>query len=111
MMRDNDIHIGDVVRVRRWKDMVREYGTTDCDEDYYYCMIQVNPRIKFWRKMKYICGKTFTVSEIVDMQVESDVVKRYFSEEGVEDTDFATNRLQPWVICAEMLEPYYDDCE
>lgn len=104
-MRDEDIHIGDVLRIRQWSDMAGEYGTTHLDEDYYYCMIQVNPRIKFWRKMKYICGKTFTVSEIADLQVESDVVKRYFSEEGVEDTDFRTNYCKPWIICAEMLEP------
>lgn len=104
-MCDKDIHIGDILRIRQWNDMVNEYGTTDWNEDYYYCMIQVNPRIKFWRKMKYICGKTFTVSEIGDVQVESDRMKRYFSKEGVEDTDFATNRCYPWFICAEMLEP------
>lgn len=104
-MRDEDIHIGDVLRIRQWSDMVGEYGTTDLDEDYYYCMIQVSPRIRFWRKMRYICGKTFTVSEIEEIQVESDKVKVYFSEEGVEETDFTINNCYPWYICAEMLEP------
>lgn len=104
-MLDKDIHIGDVLRIRQWNDMVDKYDTTDYDEDYYYCMIKVNPHIRFWRKMKYICGKTFTVSEIGEIQVGSDKVKVYFSKEGAEDTDFATNYCRPWHICAEMLEP------
>lgn len=108
-MRDEDIHIGDVLRIRQWSDMVDEYGTTDWDEDYYYCMIQVSPRIRFWRKMRYICGKTFTVSGIEEIQVESDKVQIYFSEEGVEKTDFATNRCQSWIVCAEMLEPIVEN--
>lgn len=108
-MRDEDIHIGDVLRIRQWSDMVDEYGTTYWDEDYYYCMIQVSPRIRFWRKMRYICGKTFTVLEIEEIQVESDKVQIYFSEEGVEKTDFATNRCQSWIICAEMLEPIVEN--
>lgn len=55
-MRDGDIHIGDVLRVRQWSDMLNEFGTDD------------EGRIKsyygFSENSKCLCGRQFTVTEI-----------------------------------------------
>lgn len=50
-MRDEDIHIGDVLRVRQWEDMAAEYGTTD-DENSYFCAIQVNKYVSSFQVFK-----------------------------------------------------------
>lgn len=57
-MRGEDIHIGDVLLVRQWDDMVREFGT-DADG----C---INTRYGFRPDIKDLCGKQFRVTEILD---------------------------------------------
>lgn len=103
-MRDEDIHIGDVLRVRQWEDMAAEYGTTD-DENSYFCAIQVNKYVKFLKKRKYLCGQTFTVSECYDSEFDNET-KFYCSKEGVEIKDLGRG---DWLICAEMLEPIIEE--
>lgn len=81
-VKDEDIHIGDVLRVRQWEDMVSEYGMTD-DEDYYYCAIKLNNDVKFLKKMAHLCGQVFTVSEDYDYEFNDTKIKFYRSKEGV----------------------------
>lgn len=50
--------IGDKVRVRKWNDMVDEFGT-DEDGD-----IPVTLAISFIKEMSIFCGDIFTISEI-----------------------------------------------
>lgn len=104
-MRDEDIHIGDVLRIRQWEDMVAEYGMTTRDEYSYYCATQVRKEVIFTKQMKHLCGLNFTVSNVYDLEVVDDNIKFYRSKENVEgEKDFGV-----WLICAEMLEPFIEE--
>ena len=94
-MRDEDIHIGDVLRIRQWDDMANEFGINECgDIDCRYC---------FTTTMIHMCGKQFTVSNIYEDYGET----IYNSEEGVEyDVEGDT-----WDISADMLELYVEEKE
>ena len=97
-MRDEDIHIGDVLRIRQWDDMVDEFKQ-DID-GYLRFNIGVSSDpipVFFPPQLKYLCGKTFTVNKI------KSVGGGYFysSKENVERRD----RVGRYVIVADMLEP------
>ena len=53
-MRDEDIHIGDVLRIRQWDDMAKEFGVNDYGS--------IPCRCAFTEDMCYLCGEKFTVS-------------------------------------------------
>ena len=57
-MQEKDINIGDILLVRQWDDMVREFGT---DANGY-----INTRYGFRPDIKYLCGKQFCVTKILD---------------------------------------------
>lgn len=57
-MKDSEIHVGDVLQVREWDDMVSEFGT---DANGY-----INTRYGFRPDIKYLCGKQFRVMKILD---------------------------------------------
>lgn len=90
-MKDEDIHVGDVVRIRSFEDMKSEFGIDEDGDIHGGCSAW------FYNEMKPLCGKVFTVSEF-----EYD---EYHSVEGIEDCDDGTQ----WSISAWMLEPYNDD--
>lgn len=92
-MKDSEINIGDVLRIRSFEDMKSEFGI-DEDGD-----IHGGRTAWFDNEMKPLCGKVFTVSEF-----EYD---EYHSVEGVEDCDDGTH----WSISAWMLEPFNDTDE
>lgn len=97
-MRDSDIHVGDVLKVRLWEDMSREYVVDECGN-----MVIAN-ECSFIRSMKYLCGKTFTVKE---KRVTVKGCMRYYSIENVEEFDGEC----AWFITAGMLEPFEDDTD
>lgn len=95
-MRLEDIHIGDVLQVRDWDDMIAEYGEDpDGDISFLSCSCATH----FVKPMRYLCGKVFTVKSI----------SIYGMLNSVEGVELATNPLNPmgfnWSITAEMLEP------
>ena len=104
-MRDEDIHIGDVLRIRQWEDMVAEYGMTTSDEYSYYCATQVRKEVRFVKQMKHLCGLNFTVSNVYDVEVLDNNIKFYRSKENVE----GKRDSGVWLICAEMLEPFIEE--
>lgn len=55
-MRDGDIHIGDVLRVRQWDDMLKEFGSDEHGK--------IKSRYGFAESCKYLCGMQFVVTEI-----------------------------------------------
>lgn len=57
-MRDEDIHIGDMVRVRQWEDMEEEFGLNE-DGD-------IDLLFPFQYAIKKFCGLQFTVEEHYD---------------------------------------------
>lgn len=87
-MRDEDIHVGDVLRIRQWDDMAAEFGTFARTG---IKLRILTPNYNFLRKMDYLCGQLFTVSGTCDNAC-------YQSEENVEGR---------WKITAEMLDPAY----
>lgn len=94
-MKDGEIHVGDILRVRDWDDMAAEFRL-DVDGD-----IVITPRetpgLRIWfvRDMRSLCGQTFTVREIED----GSVAWSYVSEEP---------DPRDWTIVAQMLEPAGD---
>ena len=97
-MKDIEIHIGDVLRIRSWEDMKAEYGIDECG------VILPAGEAGFHEEMCLLCGEKFTVTKIVSRRNE---YHGYRSEEGVENRD----RLSSWVILSWMLEPYEDNLE
>lgn len=98
-MRDEEIKIGDRLRVRQWEDMAAEYGLTRSGfikaeierEDENGILLKSNET--FTDEMRALCGHTFTVSEI----------NRYNS--FINDYDAEEPEFDDWVIEAWMLEP------
>lgn len=98
-MRLEDIHVGDVLRIREWDDMKSEFGL-----DFFGgidCLAGFAP------EMEYLCGKVFTVDHI---DYRRDEVKaRIWSREGYETCDFPENsRNITWIITSDMLEPLFE---
>lgn len=94
-MRSEDIHVGDVLRVREWDDLLS------------HCTSNLPSGLQgfgffFNTRMKYMCGRVFTVS---DIQQNDRDEERYTirSVEGIESEQGC------WFLSAGMLEPYYDD--
>lgn len=75
-----DIHIGDTVRIREWKDMASEFG--------YNRYGAIKCRFQFVKGMEPLCGKEFVVTGVVDGRVYSD-----------------GSISRGWSISADMLEP------
>lgn len=90
-MKDEDIHVGDVVRIRSFEDMKSEFGVDQ------HGHIHGDYNVWFGDGMKALCGSVFTVTEYRNGE--------YRSVEGIEDCDDGSN----WSISAWMLEPYNDD--
>lgn len=85
-MRFEDIHIGDRLRIRQWDDMAREFGLTGTGH--------INCIFSFNSKMRPLCGREFTVSDIT-------LGGGFVSKEGIEyERDNGR-----WSISADMLEP------
>lgn len=87
-MRDEDIFVGSVLRVRSYEELSRE------DEEH-------GIPFGFHSAMKDMCGKTFTVKEIDRSE------GRYYSEEGVERSFMGIS----WAVSADMLEPIEESVE
>lgn len=100
-MRDEDIHIGDVLRIRQWDDMANEFGVN--------ALGSIDCRCCFTTEMIHMCGKQFTVSNIYEDYGET----IYNSMEGVEyDLDgIEFDEDDTWDISADMLEPYIEEKE
>ena len=78
--------VGDVLRIRQWKDMLDEYGLISGSTS-------INVPFHFPREMRYLCGAVFTVKSITPL----DTCIRYYSYEDTENG---------WSISEEMLEPF-----
>lgn len=89
------LHEGDIVRVRRWEDMVDEYGVTANQS------ISVHPRCSFVIEMSQYCGRLFEVKSILrgdPTSVKIDPIE--------EDAGFIH---RSWCFTPEMLEPIMPD--
>lgn len=84
--------VGDKLRIREWDDMLEEYG-----ENYggIACMFL------FTNEMRDMCGKVFTVKEIIG--------EHLYSEEEIESAD--PNLIDSWNISEDMLEYAEDEQE
>lgn len=88
-MKDEEIKIGDLVRVRQWNDMANEFEIDD-DGDIYIPQKDTY----FIEQMKNLCGKVLTVSNVYGLHGE--IVYEF------------TENIS-WYLCSEMLEPYTDE--
>lgn len=97
-MKEKDIHVGDILRIRSYEDMVEEYG---CDS---YGIIY-SDGFCFSDVMRELCGRQFTVSEIGHDEWVPGTF--FLSKEGIEC--YGDDDGWHWYISAWMLEPYEDE--
>lgn len=86
-MQEKDINIGDILLVRQWDDMVREFGT---DANGY-----INTRYGFRPDIKYLCGKQFRVMEILNGVFGKLYGGIILDVSNAEDEYFAPDELEP----------------
>lgn len=91
-MKLEDIRVGDRVRFRRWDDMAEEFNFEDEERTWIDCLFT------FTDAMRFLCGMTFTVSEVDDSFGHI-----FFEEEFPDGRD--------WRISADMLEPDLPETE
>lgn len=85
-------HVGDVVRIREWDDMVEEFGTeTDDDDDEYIACT-----FSFVSEMRKYCGQEYTIRSIMGREVFFVNHEELFQR----DIDGWT-----WDISVDMIEP------
>lgn len=93
-MREEFIHVGDVLRVREWEDMAAEFGiNTNGNIDPRYEEYGRTSVETFYKRMRDLCGKTFTVAKI---HRYSNFIDDYVAEEP----EFESFSIEAW-----MLEP------
>lgn len=90
-MKNEDIHVGDILQVRQWEDMAREFGTDE------YGTIQTC--YGFHKAAMSLCGKQFRVNGISDGE-PGRLYRGVFDGESVLQTHF---------FSAEELEPLSDE--
>lgn len=91
-MNHTDIHVGDILRIRDWDDMVAEFGVNS-----YGC---VDSFPGFTPSMKYLCGETFTVANISPTSCGGVVRLR-----SVEKLEAIRQSNIEWFISSVMVEP------
>lgn len=102
MMRFN---VGDIVRVKDWDVLVKEFGYNECGYD-------IETPCYFLEEMKEFCGKTFTISEVINVKkIKQDInipdntfayyftndEDRYYFDECVLETVILTNKIRDMV--------------
>lgn len=87
-MREEEIRVGDRLRIREWDDMADEFGIRNGE-------IQCDAT--FVQGMKRLCGMPFTVKDIRDTDRH---YRKYRSEEA---------GFFGWIIKAHMLEPIEEE--
>lgn len=90
-VRDEEIHIGDTLRVRDWDDLVREYGVDEHGE--------LNRNPFYLPPPKKICGMQFTVTEF-----ERDHMGKVYAYQGL-----IKGIAFPFWMKASTLEPLIDE--
>ena len=76
--------VGELVRIRQWDDMVKEFGTRSTGS--------VNCRCLFTKGMKPLCGK---YAEIKDLRVDGIVFLRFFNcDDSVENWNYSTDMIE-----------------
>ena len=102
-MRDEDIHIGDTLRIRSYEDMKSEFGV---DKNGHITPVS-SPFVFFSNRMINLCGRDFTVSSIVPDEYGG--YCEYRSSENIEEYEDG----MVWSILAWMLETCSDseDCD
>ena len=76
--------VGELVRIRQWDDMVKEFGTRSTGS--------VNCNCHFTVSMKPLCGK---YAEIKDLRVDGIVFLRFFNcDDSVENWNYSTDMIE-----------------
>ena len=76
--------VGELVRIRQWDDMVKEFGTRSTGS--------VNCRCLFTKGMKHLCGK---YAEIKDLRVDGIVFLHFFNcDDSVENWNYSTDMIE-----------------
>ena len=92
---------GNVVRIREFDDMKREFGTyyKRGDSCFDPCTLIINCRGKFTEEMKKYCGETIRITKNMEKKFNE---YGYFYYEG---SMFSTDMLEPYV------EPYEEELD
>lgn len=86
-MRDEDIHIGDVLRVRQWDNMMREYGIDELGN--------INTKYVFPKHMQHFCGRRFQVTNLSNEVFGKLYAGIIFDAVKPSEYQFASDELEP----------------
>ena len=96
-MREEDIHVGDTVRIRQWNDMQQEYGHPDSDGN-----IEVGPYgCYFVHAMRPHCGRIVTIKSIDTDR--SGLREQYTFDQYCGDWTYTCNMLEPLAEAPEII--------
>ena len=92
-----------IVKVRQWDDMAKEFGTyyKRGDSCFDPCTLIINCREKFTEEMKKYCGKTIKINENMEIS---------FNKYGIfiyKGHAISTDMLEPYVISKEEKEDLF----
>ena len=92
-----------IVKIRQWDDMAKEFGTYYERGDSYFdpCTLIINCREKFTEEMKKYCGKTIKINENME---------RSFNKYGIfiyKGHAISTDMLEPYVIYEKEKEDLF----
>lgn len=100
-MRDDEIYVGDIVRVRQWVDMAKEFGirvdSSTAGRKYRRIPIH-NKNTCFSEEMREYCGFSFTVK-----------TKHKAKNHGFWYKFKENSGISGYFVCSEMLEPVDSD--
>lgn len=95
-----EFKVGQIVKIRQWDDMQREYGLKEKLYDYSWDNIKI-PGSGFTTPMKELCGKKATIMDIEHMELRNhDRIRIKFHDEELSSFD------REWYYTADMVEPY-----
>lgn len=109
-MTDEEIKIGDRLRIREWDDMAAEFGVDDCGNiapriEYMNGGLPVTSHEIFTKDMLELCGLTFTVEHI-------NTYGSYINDYRAEEHEFDHFMFEAWMfepISDEVLKPEEPD--
>ena len=99
----NIIKENNIVKVRQWDDMAKEYGTyyKRGDSCFDPCTLIINCRRKFTEEMRKYCGKTIKINENMERSFNK-YENFYYNGHAI-----STDMLEPYVISKEEKEDLF----
>ena len=103
-MREFDVNVGDICRIRDWDDMAAEFGVNEWGD--------IPCAGTFIPEMKCFCGKVYTIAECHYATTFNKLSYAYYDLNNYDENyDEDCDDIDVYTITADMLEPVSDEEE